>query len=84
VKSSGTNEYAGSDLNDVLHVVDGIQRKHSFIKFTRNSEVESQLGEARRRVEKAVKKFQVSRSKFSHHKSALIRAFRRSSQYSSP
>jgi ligand-binding sensor domain-containing protein len=77
-ESSDTNEYASSDLTDVSHVVDGIQRK-----LASNSEVELQLGDAMRRVGKAVRKFQVSRIKPLHRKSALILAFRRSNQHSS-
>jgi hypothetical protein len=64
----------------VLAVIVEEQTQGFFSSLFRNSEVESKLEEAKRRVENAMKTFQVLISSLSYHYVVLIHTIRQSNQ----
>ena len=49
-----------SDLQNLLDQLETAQKDNFFVRLLRNSEIESQLDDAKRRLEKATRQFEVN------------------------
>jgi hypothetical protein len=65
VESRGTNDCVNRDLECISAVIVEEQKHGFFSSLLRNSEIESNLEDAKRKVENSMKNFQVLTSKYS-------------------